>query len=50
MNEKNVDKIIGKLISILSSNALFKPNILAPVSAGIDKQKEIFAASILLNL
>ena len=37
------------LTSKLLSTILLKLKALAPVSAGIDKKKDIFAASILLN-
>ncbi len=41
---------ITKLISIFLSDISFNPKTLAPVSAGIDKKKDIFAASTLLKL
>ena len=50
INENKIDKNIAKLNSKVLSGKSFKLKKLAPVNAGIDKKKEIFAASTLLKL
>ena len=49
INENKIDKQIAKLKSKLLSGIFIKLKTLAPAKAGIDKRKEILAASTLLN-